>query len=391
VLVEDGSMDVTYNPNGTSATLDFTGMDFTDCTTIEDIAKVIDDLTDANLGCGVMTLPGGNKHLVISTTATGDGCTISFPTAHETGTDVRALLNFTDATGGNVRAGYTPTDIAGELDNIMAAANTVSKFIYGWCFGASLRTTAIQTVAAEWALAHTAIMPLVTNDEAALDPEEDTDLGSLLQAVDNRRVVALYHDNAQRYPDVSILAYMLSVNYQIQDSTVTAKFKQLPGIETVQLTETEWIVLQSKGYNTYTAVGNSSRTYRDGTTESSTWYMDSTINLDNFAEDLSVNVFNVFLRNKKVPYTRRGQMLLVDACRDTANQYIYNGTFADREVSDHTRKAGVVTVEAVQIIPTPISNMSVADRASRIGPPIEMICQEAGAIHSVAIAVEVIN
>jgi hypothetical protein len=186
---------------------------------------------------------------------------------------------------------------------------------------------------------------------------------------------------------------MLSVNYRIQDSTVTAKFKVLPGIETVQLTETQWATLQSKGYNTYTAIGNNARTYRDGTTDDPTggWYMDTVINLDNFVEDLSVNVFNVFLRNKKIPYTRAGQMLLVDACKDVGYLYTFNGTFADREVLDTQKKSGISIVPAVQVLPTPIALMSVADRAARIGPPIEMIVQEAGAIHSIAINAEVVS
>ena len=217
------------------------------------------------------------------------------------------------------------------------------------------------------------------------------DIAEVVKATDNKRVVCVYHDNPQRYPDVSILAFMLSVNYSLKDSTVTAKFKQLPGIETVALTETQWIELQAKGYNTYTAIGNNARTYRDGITESDGWFMDTVINLDNFVEDLSVNVFNVFLRNKKVPYTRAGQMLLADACRDTGSQYSYNGTFADREVSDSTKKAGIIITPSVQVILTPISNMTVSDRASRIGPPIEMIVQESGAIHTIAINVEVVS
>jgi hypothetical protein len=190
----------------------------------------------------------------------------------------------------------------------------MDKFLYGWCLGASLRTVPIQTAAAAWALDQTAMMVLCSNDTLALSPGSG-DIGTAVSATGNRRVVCVYHDNVQSYPDVSILAYMLSVNYRIQDSTVTAKFKVLPGIETVQLTETQWATLQSKGYNTYTAIGNNARTYRDGTTDDPTggWYMDTVINLDNFVEDLSVNVFNVFLRNKKIPYTRAGQMLLVDA------------------------------------------------------------------------------
>ena len=112
--------------------------------------------------------------------------------------------------------------------------------------------------------------------------------------------------------------------------------------------------------------------------------------MDNFSEDLSLNVFNVFLRNAIVPYTLPGQMLLVDACKDTGNQYVFNGTFADREEADLS-KAGTTIVPAVQVIPTPLANMTASDRVSRTGPPIQMIVQLAGAIESIAINVQVVS
>ena len=387
--VTTGSMKLTIAGVAT----DVTGMDFTGITTLTGVQGIVQARIAAAgvaAAASVRTFPGGAQRLVITTTGTGDTATVLFPLAAATGADVGALLRLTEATGGNVLDGYTPTGIAGELDNIRAAANANGVNVYGWCLAASLRSAVTQEAAAAWALTQTAIMPLVTNDAIALDPGTTTDLGSVVQATSNRRAPCLYHDDPAQYPDVSILAYMLSVNYQLQDSTVTAKFKRLPGIPTVQLTETQWAALKAKGYNTYTAVGNSTLTYRDGTTEDTSYYMDSVINLDNFVEDLSVNVLNVFLRNKKVPYTRAGQLMLVDACTDTGNQYVYNGAFADREVTDTTKKGGVDIVPAVQVIPAPISQMSAADRASRIGPPIQMIVQEAGAIHSVAVAVEVV-
>lgn len=393
VAVSDGSMTITYDAGAGSTTETLTSLDFTSCTDLQDVADVINTAlgSGADLEAVLWTPPGGSEQLVIQTVAAGDDLVIAEAVAHTSGTFVGTILGLTEAAGASVLDGYTPTGVADELSSIANAAAVVDQYLYGWALGASLRTVVDQTAAAEWALGRTAVMALCSNDPLALDSGSSADIGSIVAATGNRRVVCIYHDNVQRYPDVSILAYMLSVNYRGKDSTVTAKFKQLPGIETVQLTETQWTTLQSKGYNTYTAIGNDARTYRDGVTQSTGWFMDTVINLDNFVEDLSVNVFNVFLRNKKVPYTRMGQMLLADACRDTGYQYTYNGTFADRETLDSTKKGGITLIPAVQVILTPIANMSVADRASRIGPPIEMIVQEAGAIHSIAVNVEVVS
>ena len=393
IAIADGEMDISYDIGAGTVLESLSGMDFTSDVTLANVAATIDAATTAALSCAVRTLPGGTELLSITTTATGDGVVILHPIDPAgVGTYVGDLLNMSAAEGGLVLNGYTPTGIADELSSILNAANNSGQFIYGWALGTTLRDATIQEDAAAWILPRTGILTLVSNDPLATSPSYQLDIGPIVAATGNRRVVVIYHDNAQRYPDVSILAYMLHVNYRLLDSTVTAKFKELPGIETVQLTETEWSVLQEKGYNTYTAIGNDARTFRDGDTSGTAgWYMDTVINLDNFVEDLSVNVYNVFLRNKKIPYTSRGVALLVDACRDTGNQYTYNGTFADREVTDSSSKSGVSITAAVQIIPTPINQMSVADRADRIGPPIAMIVQEAGAIHSVAIAVEIVS
>lgn len=390
--VTDGVMNITYGNNTAPDTQELTAMDFSTVANIADVVAIISDKIGPNLNCVVRVLPGNIEVISITTKTSGDDVIILFPFDPDDFTFVGDLLKLTLDGGGRVVNGYTPLGIAEELTSIGNAANAAGKFIYGWTLGESLRTTDHQEAAAAWALPRIAMMVLVTNDILALEPAYMDDIGPILQATDNRRAVVLYHNNAQRYPDVSILAYMLHVDYRLQDSTVTAKFKQLPGIETVQLSETNWSTLQTKGYNSYTAIGNDSKTYRDGVTSGIVgWYMDTVINLDNFIEDLGVNVFNVFLRNKKIPYTRAGQLLLVDACQDTGDQYTYNGTFAAREKADNTVKSGFKLFPAVLVIPTPVNQSTAADRAARAGPPIQMIVQESGAIHSTSINVELVQ
>ena len=162
-------------------------------------------------------------------------------------------------------------------------------------------------------------------------------------------------------------------------------------MSTVTITETQYSALKAKGYNVYTDMGGGIYTEREGSVPQSGWWMDTVINIANFVEDLGVNVYNAFLRNKKIPYTRPGQLMLVDPCKDTGEQYVYNGSFADREVQDPTQKQGISITPAVQVNPTPVSMASAGDRVSRIGPPIGMIVQDAGAIHSIAINVDLVT
>ena len=342
--------------------------------------------------CSVVTLPGGTPQLAIKSTATGP-ITIANPVDSGVGTFVGDDLNFTSAAGANALPGYTPTNIASELTNVQNAAAASGQFLYGWCFGASLRVPAIQEVAASWALAQQyAFMPLVSNDPSAVNPVYTSDIGSMLKGTQNKRVMLQYHNNSQQYPDVSVLALMLSVNYRLKDSTLIPMFKALPGIDPVPMTMTQYNALIAKGYNVYVGMGYGTIDIeRTGQVPASGWWMDTVINMDNFANELVVNVYNVFLRNGKVPYTSGGQLLLVDACMDTGYQYTYNGTFADRQVEDLTQKSGYSIVPAVQVNPTPIWMSTSAQRISRVGPPIGMVCQDAGAIQSISINVQLVE
>jgi hypothetical protein len=372
---------------------DVTGMNFTGCTTLAAIAAIIQTrITAATLAatCSVVTYPGGGQRIVIASTGTGDTATNAFPIAAGSGVFAATALRMTAATNGAVLAGYTVGTIADELANIQSAANASSRFIYGWCLTADFRTVATQALAAAWVLAQTkGFMCLVTNDLGAYDPTVTTDLASVVNPTNNKRVEVIFHDAVNYYPDVSILAYMLAVNYQLQDATVTAKFKQLPGIPTVQLNSNQWTTLEGKGYNVLSLTGTVP-VFRDGSASAPATYMDTVINIDNFVEDLGINIYNVFLMNKKVR-GRTGQLQLVGACNDTGNQYIYNGSFESRDVADSSVKSGVTTVPAVQTIPTPLAQNSAANRAARIAPPIQMIVQPSEIFHSVAINVSVVN
>ena len=190
---------------------------------------------------------------------------------------------------------------------------------------------------------------------------------------------------------MSYAALALSVNYALENSTLTMKFKQLTGIETVPLTETQLSSLKARRINTYVSLGNSSSVVREGVQSADSWFTDSHVNLSNYKEELQVEVFNVFMRNKKVKYTSTGQDLLVSAAAKINSRYIRNGTFADREEETTDNETGYKTFPACTITPAPIYSATTSERANRVAPPIAIVAYEAGALHSVAIDVTVYN
>lgn len=368
---------------------DITALNFSTDTTLAQVAARIQAALVASGFTGATAAISGTQIRITSGTS-GDGSAVSVlaPVSPAAGTDISGP-GFLNARIGSsvVQPGYTPGGLVDELNLIAEAARCGGSFVYGWALDAAFRDTDEQVDAGRWTQARTAIMPLVSNSPLAWDPAFTADIGPVAKQAGLFRAWPYYHDQADFYPDMALLALVLSVNYAQRNSTITTKFKDLVGIPTVGLTETQWQVLQSKGYNTFTLTGNTSRVNRDGDTPNVAWFQDDVVNLDNFVEELQVAEYNAFLRNGKIPFSVEGQTILQDANQQVCEKYVYNGTLSERRVLDVTQIDGYRVDPPYTITPTPIELSTVAERSDRVGPPFVIDLNLAGAIHSIAINV----
>lgn len=307
-------------------------------------------------------------------------------------TDLSAILALTQSTAASRIDGYTPGGLVSEVALIQTAARCAGRSVFAWTLDRQYRDTQDQKDFADWAEAQDqAYFSACTNSVQAYNTADTTNIGFYAHNKGYIKTSVMYHNNPQVYPDVSYAALALSVNYALENSTLTMKFKQLTGIETVPLTETQLSSLKARRINTYVSMGNSSSVVREGVQSADSWFTDSHVNLSNYKEELQVEVFNVFMRNKKVKYTSAGQDLLVSAAAKINNRYIRNGTFADREEETTDNETGYTTLPACTITPAPIYSATTSERANRVAPPIAIVAYEAGAFHSVAIDVTVYN
>lgn len=398
--VTGGNFKITIN--GTAA--EVTSITFAAITELADIAGVLQTkIRAANEAAAftgaTVTIDEATYAIRITSGVAGDESAVSYLSsiATPTGTDLSGStwLNGAYVEGAQTQScyvvpGYLPTGIADELNYIKEAASASGKFLYGWMLDASYRDSDDQLDAAAWIEAQTAaILVLTVNSPFAYDPSSITDVGYLVKKNGYKRTTVIYHNNAYYYPEASMLSYALSVNYAAANSTITTKFKTLQGIPTVPLTVSEYSALQGKRINTYTAVGNNTRTFREGTEGDASWFIDDLINLDNFREELQVAVYNVFLQNKKVAYTVGGIAKLYAAMSGICDKYVVNGTLAERPLSDAEAAVAGYPIDAPYTVTiSPLQNLTVSERASRIGPPATIKLNLAGAIHSINIGVE---
>lgn len=384
--VTDGAMTLVMN----GATVNLYGLNFAtygSSLTLNEVAQILTAAIGSN---GLVEVSG--QSIVISTNQKGEGVTIGYASSASSITDLSAILALTQSTAASRIDGYTPGGLVSEVALIQTAARCAGRSVFAWTLDRQYRDTQDQKDFADWAEAQDqAYFSACTNSVQAYNTADTTNIGFYAHNKGYIKTSVMYHNNPQVYPDVSYAALALSVNYALENSTLTMKFKQLTGIETVPLTETQLSSLKARRINTYVSMGNSSSVVREGVQSADSWFTDSHVNLSNYKEELQVEVFNVFMRNKKVKYTSAGQDLLVSAAAKINNRYIRNGTFADREEETTDNETGYTTLPACTITPAPIYSATTSERANRVAPPITIVAYEAGAFHSVAIDVTVYN
>lgn len=384
--VTDGAM--TLDMNG--VTLNLHGLNFATYGSSLTLNEVVQILTAAIGSSGLVETSG--QSIVISTSQQGADVTIGYASSASSITDLSEILALTQSTAASRIDGYTPGGLVSEVALIQTAARCAGRSVFAWTLDRQYRDTQDQKDFADWAEAQDqAYFSACTNSVQAYNTADTTNIGFYAHNKGYIKTSVMYHNNPQVYPDVSYAALALSVNYALENSTLTMKFKQLTGIETVPLTETQLSSLKARRINTYVSMGNSSSVVREGVQSADSWFTDSHVNLSNYKEELQVEVFNVFMRNKKVKYTSAGQDLLVSAAAKINNRYIRNGTFADREEETTDNETGYTTLPACTITPAPIYSATTSERANRVAPPIAIVAYEAGAFHSVAIDVTVYN
>lgn len=364
-------------------------LNFSTDTTLALVASRIQSALVTAGAAGATVAVSGTQFKITSGTS-GDGSTVSFlaPVSPAVGTDISGPGLMNGLTGaGVVQPGYAPVDLVSEAALIKEAGRCNGSFLYGWALDVAYRDTDDQVAFGQWAQANNIVTPLVSNSPLAWDPNSTTDLGPEIEQLGLYRAWPYYHDQADFYPDMALLALLLSVNYAQRSSTITAKFKDLVGIPTVGLTETQWQVLKSKAYNTFTLTGNTARVNREGTTGNVAWFMDDVVNLDNFVEEVQVAEYNCFLRNGKVPNDPPGQAIMQEGLQQVCEKYIFNGTFSYRKVLDLTNIDGFRIDPPYTITPGLFELQTVAERTDRVGPPFVIDVNLAGAMHSIAVGI----
>lgn len=384
--VSDGAFKITVD----GSEKDITGLDFQSATNIEDVVGVLNRAAG-----GAFVASEHNGQLLIKSATQGASSKITYATAGSAGTDVSAMLGLTQDTGATIADGYKHGTFLEEINECMKYASKIGVNIFGFALDSGYRDKQEQKDFADWvnARSYRAVCSLVSNNPTAYSAVDKDNIVAYCNSKGIENTSTFYDDNAQVYPDVAYLAEFLSVNYSLDDQVIDGKFKDI-GIEAVNLPDVEanWTVLENKRCNTILYVGDTGfKVVRNGDQSSIKWRTDSWVNICNFISELEIETLNVFLRNKKVSYTPKGQNLLISAVSKIGTKYTKNGSFADREEQDVNSENGLSLVPAVQIIPQEIYETTSAQRKAGIGTPIQVIVNDSGSMRTIALNITVVE
>ncbi|TXE22179.1 DUF3383 domain-containing protein [Serratia ureilytica] len=381
--VTDGAMKITVD--GTAKTI--TGVTFAAESNLNGVAaRVAEKLTTANV---VWDAAAGR--FVVTSKTTGDKSTVSFAEANTAGTDLSALLHLVQADGAKTAAGL-PAETLTDCVALMA------EFSAKW-YGLTLADSGIQpadVVAVAKlieAQSPSRIFGHTVQDGNATDPQSTNDIAAELAAAHLGRTLTQY-SGSDAYAASSLMGRAFSVNFNGNNTTITLKFKQEPGITAESLTSTQAKALQAKNCNVFVNYNNDTAIIQEGVMANGD-FIDERHGLDWLQNFLQTNLYNLlYTSTTKVPQTDAGNTRLLSNVEASMDQAVKNGLIApgvwnggpigQLSPGDMLTKGYYVWMDAISLQPQ-------ADREARKAVPIQVACKLAGAVHFADVLVNVVR
>lgn len=377
--IADGSMVVTID--GTADTL--TGLDFRTVTALSDVVtKLNGQLTGA-----VASLDGIG--IVITSSTTGATSTLTFASAHTSGTDVSSILGLSDGSGAVLTQGAAAGTLAAESKEDAVNAVRAETNAYGYVF-ADQPTSLEAKALAELAQAGGFLVYGVFSDPDNLELDPSNVVWDIkLSGLTNYRM--LYSKANNRKMATSYMARAHVVNFNGENTALTMHLKEL-SIAAESYTEGEITKAKNVGLDVYTTIKNTPCILTSGAND----YMDNRYNLIGFQDALQTDLYNLLKSTgTKIPQTTRGMNLIIDQCEKTSKGFARAGVFGAGTWSSPDTFGDInVFKRAIEQngyywIYGALADQPQADREARKSTVIQGACKMAGAIHSAGVIVNV--
>ena len=381
--VSNGGLGITVNGSG----YNLTGLNFSGATNLNGVASI---LQTALSGVATVTWNAAESQFIVQSVTTGTTSSVSFATVG-TGTDVSNLLGLNVADSGS----YTVTGIGSEtIESAVTTLLSVSNNWYALALASTVSvsdTDAVAIAGIIQAASPQRIALFTTQEAGSLVPGYVLDLPSLLSAAGYSRAYCQYSSTSP-YAAIAAFGIAATVNFGGSNTTITLKFQQPAGVVAETLTETQAATLISENCNVFVNYNNGTAILQPGVMSNGEFF-DIVHGSDWLQNAMQTAVFNVLLTSgTKIPQTDAGVNQLVAALTQQCEQAVTNG-FVAPGVWNGPAVGAIVNGQTLSkgyyIYAPPVSSQSVAARAARQAPVIQVAIKLAGAVHSSNVIVSV--
>lgn len=380
--VTAGGMKITID--GTLKTL--TAIDLSGVTNLNGVASVI---TTKLAASGTCVWNASYNRFEITSATTGATSTITYAEAPSSGTDVSSLLG--------LRTGQASAPVNGvAAETLLQAVTTLASMSNAW-YGllvadATLTEQDVLDVATFIeGTGQSRIFGYTTQNSLAMDPTSTTDIAAKLEAAGFKRTFSQF-SSATPYAAASMFGRAFTVNFQGNNTTITLKFKQEPGIVAESINTTQASALEAKNCNVFVNYNNDTAIIQEGVMVNG-YFFDEVHGLDWLQNDVETAVWNLLYGSlTKVPQTNAGINQIVTTIESRLDQAVSNGLVAPGQWNGPAFGAitsGQFLTKGYYVYAPPIEQQSQADREARKAPPIQVAVKLAGAVHFVDVIINV--
>ncbi|GHE70018.1 hypothetical protein GCM10019059_32230 [Camelimonas fluminis] len=379
--ITDGAFKI--DVDGVSKTV--TAVDLSAETNLNGVASKI----TAKLTGATVVWDAVSKRFSVTSGTTGVTSALGYGTAPTSGTDLSALIGITSATASAPVDGVAAESL---LDCVTALADMSSEW-YGLMVAAPGVAEADHLAVAAFieAASQSRVYGVTTQNPNVLDPVTTADIASQMEAAKYKRTLCQYSSSSP-YAIASLYGRAFTVDFTGNNTTITLKFKQEPGVVAETITESQAATLKDKNCNVFVNYNNDTAIIQEGVMANG-YFIDEVHGTDWLQNAVQTDVYNLLYQSQtKIPQTDEGNHLIVTRIEQSLVQAVTNGLVAPGtwNVDGFGQlRQGDLLPKGFYVFAPPISTQVQSDREARKSVPIQVAAKLAGAIHSVNVMINV--
>ena len=251
----------------------------------------------------------------------------------------------------------------------------------------------------------------ITSGEAGILNGTAGNLAATLQAAKYSRTLIAYSTTQSGaapnnvYATAGVMGYAMGANTGAAASMFTLMFKQISGVTSEPLTETQVNAIAgdpqgvSPGLscNVFVAYNNNAYSFMQRGTMCNNSFFDERLQIDMLLNDIQTSGFNLFTTNPVVPQDASGMAMVFNAIAGACDRSKTRGFIAPSGTwtgvpigtGSNSIATGQTLPNGYAIYAPPISSLSAGQKSSRQLPPVTVALIEAGSGQSLTVAVYV--